>query len=404
MAKWNFLAAALLFSSGTVMADINTQVYGYIEGYVEKVEKSPSRSGGTSTTAGASERSNNPYEFDTPHIHVMAKSTSSKGYSAFLNLNASDGTTRVANAWFEGQIKGELLKFRIGKLYRPFGLYNERLDAAPTYIGIEAPELFDGDHLLLTRTTNFMIHGETYLGSGLFRYSLTTGNDEKMDNDVPVGGDVRYTSYGDTGEWTYGTSFYFSGKSGPTSGVGEGSPDGGVINWMDSDRFKVFGLYTEYRTDKWTLQTAFYQADHKGKRNGSKLQQIGTDSLNQRQINMLCNGDMSTCADSIADYSVKTWYVRIGRAFATGLGEFTPYVQWDFYENPETIASKSDGGDNEAGLADDGKFNKQTLGVVYRPDPSIAIKLDASNHSQKVDGENLNYAEIRASFSYIWSL
>jgi len=85
-------------------------------------------------------------------------------------------------------------------------------------------------------------------------------------------------------------------------------------------------------------------------------------------------------------------------------GEITPYLQWDYYKNPEMIADKGLGGDNEAGLSDDGSFVKQTLGVVIRPDRQLAIKFDASSHVQEMDGEMENYAEIRSSFSYIWSL
>lgn len=385
-------------------AKINTQAYGYIEGYLEKVEKSPSRTGGTSTTAGTSQRSKNAHEFDTPHVHVMVKGTSDKGYSAFLNLNASEDTVKTANAWFEGKIAGNYLKYRIGKLYRPFGLYNERLDAAPTYIGIEAPELFDGDHLLLTRTTNMMFHGETLIGANTLRYSLTTGNEERLGGETPIGGDVRYTYYGDNFEWIFGSSFYFSNTAAPSQSVGSGSPNGGVLNWMESDKFEVLGAYTEFSHEKWLVQFAYYQADHKAKRSGSKLQSMDTAALTSRQIQRLCNGNMSTCADSFANYKVKTWYIRLGHIMNTSLGEITPYVQWDSYENPETVADKKNGGDNEAGIADDGKFTKQTLGVVYRPDPVVAIKLDASNHSQKIDGETKNYGEVRGSFSYIWSL
>ncbi len=37
------------------------------------------------------------------------------------------------------------------------------------------------------------------------------------------------------------------------------------------------------------------------------------------------------------------------------------------------IQEKDFGGDNEAGYADDGKFLKPSLGVVYKPDPAVAI-------------------------------
>ncbi len=334
----------------------------------------------------------------------MVKSRKGDKYSSYLNLNASGETVQTRNAWVEMKLKQDLLKFRIGKLYRPFGLYNERLDAVPTYIGIEPPELFDGDHLLLTRTTNMLLHGEMDLSGNTLRYSLTTGNEERKSGEVPVGGDIRYTHVGMDSVLLVGTSFYFSNTAAPTKKVGEGSPDGGVVNWMKEDDYKVLGLYLEYTRNAFKFQTAYYEANHDATRDGSKLQSIGTEKLNDEQIRRLCNGNMSTCADSEVNYMVKTWYVRTGYSFETSLGEVTPYIQYDFYENPETIAEKKDGGDNEAGIADDGAFTKQTLGVVFRPDSQLAIKLDASSHSQEIDGSNETYSEVRSSFSYIWSL
>ena len=396
----SFLLLGLL--SGA--ANANTSIYGFIEGYVEKVESSPGISGGTDTTGGTFTRNENAHEFQTPNVRLMVKN-SKKNYSSFLNLNASSGNVETTNAWFEGKVASNLFKIRIGKMYRKFGLYNERLDAVPTYIGIEAPELFDTDHLLVTRTTNLMFHGEKDLGDGTFYYALTTGNDERAGSEIPLGGDLRYTMYGDDIEWTFGSSFYISGKATPTQDVGAASPDGGVVNYMKEDRFEVLGFYTELKRKALIFQAAYYQADHNAVRDGSKLSgdSFDTASLTQSQINRLCNGNMSTCTDSEANYKIKTWYIRTGYYFFTKMGEFVPYIQWDYYENPEALANKKNGGDNEAGLADDGKFNKQTVGMVYRPDPTIAIKIDASNHSQDINGESVNYAEVRGSFSYMWT-
>lgn len=376
---------------------MKTSMYGYVEGYFEKVEKSPTRTGGTSTTEGTPIRVSNPHEFDTPNVNFMMKANFDRQYSAFLNMDASGSTVAVKNAWFQSNILGDLLALRIGKMYRPFGLYNERLDAVPTYIGIEPPELFDGDHLLLTRTTNFMLHGEADIGGNTLRYALTTGNDERLGGEVPLGGDVRYSmSTGDT-DITIGTSFYFSNGAKYTG-------EGGVAKWMSSDNYDVMGYYLEAQHNAFQFQAAYFQADHDAVRSGSTLQGIGTAKLNNEQITRLCAGDMSTCADSSVSYEVKTWYTRLGYSMDLSFGELTPYVQWDVYENPEMIANKDDGGDNEAGIADDGKFTKQTLGIVYRPDPRIAIKLDASNHAQKIEGKDVNYSEIRSSFSYVWTL
>ena len=362
---------ALLLTMNVQAAPLKSQIYGYVEGYLEKVEKSPTRTGGTSTTEGTHSRTENPHEFDTPHINFMVKSSKGSKYSSFLNLDASGSSVSMKNGWFDASLHNDLLRFRIGKIYRRFGLYNEILDAVPTYMGIEPPELFDGDHLLLTRTTNFMLHGETSIGGDTLRYSLTTGNDERFNKEVPIGGDVRYTKYGNSYELTVGSSFYFSDKAKPSVAVGSGSPNGGVLNWMNSDRYKVLGAFTELIKGGTKLQFAYFVADHDAKRSGSKLQSLSTAALNNRQIQRLCNGNMSTCSDSGVNYKVKTWYIRAGHTFNTSMGDFTPYVQWDFYDNPETVATKSNGGDNEAGVADDGKFKKQTLGVVYQPDLSL---------------------------------
>jgi hypothetical protein len=404
MKKLLFLATSSLLVANAYGAELKSRVYGYVEGYVEQVEETPTRSGGTATQEGDVSKEANAHEFDTPHINLMIKSTKGNKYSSFLNIDASGDSLKTQNAWVDVKVKEDLLKFRIGKLYRPFGLYNERLDAVPTYIGIEPPELFDGDHLLLTRTTNLMLHGEKDLSGNTLRYALTTGNEERSAGEVPIGGDVRYTHVGETAEITIGTSFYYSNNAKPSVDIGEGSPDGGVANWMKEDDYKVLGLYLEYTRDAFKFQTAYYEANHEATRDGSKLQSIGKEKLNDQQIQRLCNGDMSSCADSSASYQVKTWYVRTGYSFETSIGEVTPYVQYDYYENPETIAEKDDGGDNEAGIADDGAFVKQTLGVVVRPDSQLAIKLDASSHTQEIDGSDESYSEVRSSFSYIWSL
>lgn len=400
----SLVALPIIFNSA-MAADLKSSMYGYIEGYVEKVEASPTRGGGTSTTEGQYFRQKNPYEFNTPNLNVMVKSDYQNKYSGFLNLSGADGEgVAVKNAWVETKLKGDLLKVRFGKLYRPFGLYNEQLDAVPTYMGIEPPELFDGDHLLLTRTTNLMLHGEKNFGQNAVRYALTTGNDEHFENAVPVGGDLRVTHYGNNFDLTLGSSFYFSNKATPTVDVGDGSPDGGVLNWMESDSYNVLGFYTELNAMNWKLQAAYYKAGHEAKRSGSKLQNLSTDQMTNEQITRLCGGDCSTAGDSFVDYDVKTWYVRAGYSFNTSFGELLPYVQWDYYSNPETLAEKDNGGDNEAGVADDGEFTKQTIGFVYRPYPVTAFKLDASNHTQKVEGKDVNYGELRFSYSYIWTL
>lgn len=400
------IVAALTCSTLMPLAnaqDLKSRVYGYLEGYVEKNEKTPTRTGGTASTPGTVSREVSPHEFDTPNIVLMVKSTYQNKFSSFLNLVSPGGEeVRTRNAWIETKIAGEQFKIRFGKMYRPFGLYNEILDAVPTFIGIEPPELFDADHLIVTRTTNLMFHGEQEVGQDLLRYAITTGNDEVESDQIPVGGDVRYTHFGNGYDLTFGSSFYLSnGKAVPHE-----ENAGGVKKWMKEDEYNVLGFYSELNTNKWKVQGAYYKSHHNGTRSGEFLREnFGADSaLNQRQLDRLCQGNCATATDSSATYDVETWYFRAGYTIQTEYGDWVPYVQYDYYSNPETIANKDIGGDNEAGLADDGRFTKQTLGLVYRPVPVAAIKLDASNHNQKIDGSYKNFTEARLSYSYIWSL
>ena len=388
-------------------ADLKSSIYGYIEGYVEKNEKTPSISGGTASTPGTMKRETSPHAFDTPNVVVQVKSTYKDKYSAFLNLvspGASDVKTR--NAWVETKLVDEKLKFRIGKTYRAFGLYNEILDAVPTFIGIEPPELLDNDHLIVTRTTNTMLHGEQQFGGDLLRYSVTTGNDEKASTELPLGGDVRYTKYGENFDLTFGSSFYLSNGKATPFAIDDTENYGGVQKWMKEDRYNVIGLYTELNTSKLKVQAEYFASRHNATRDGGLINtEFGADSaLNARQLARLCNGNCATVGDTSTNYSVETWYVRAGYTFQTSFGDMVPYVQYDYYSNPEIIANKDLGGDNEAGLSDDGKFTKQTVGLVYRPVPVVALKVDTSNHNQKINGSYTNYVEGRFSFSYIWSL
>lgn len=394
------LGTCVLFASAHVSAQMNTRVYGYLDGYWEKVEDTPQ--------VGSNTKTSNPSEFDVPNIHMIVMS-SKDSYKSFFNISGGGaGTLDVRNAWVEKELAGEKLAFRIGKVYRKFGLYNEILDAVPTYIGIEPPEMFDGDHLLLTRTTNAMLHGRTEVGSGDFlNYSLTTGNDERASDATPLGLDVHYTM---GSNWKFGASYYTSGGAAVADTDGKlGVGSGGVLSWMEKDTFTVSGVYVQYTDAQWIVQAESFSANHDAVRNAS-LVKNGTDglcdgtngaTLNQRQKDRFnCSGTV----DTNGDYKVQTSYLRAGYIVPLEVGSITPYLQYDIYENEEVIWKKSLGGDNEAGLSDDGKFAKATVGAVYRPDFNVAIKGDYSQHLQKVNGKDANYGEVRFSFSYFWSI
>jgi outer membrane receptor protein involved in Fe transport len=104
------------------------------------------------------------------------------------------------------------------------------------------------------------------------------------------------------------------------------------------------------------------------------------------------------------DYTVRTFYVRAGYTIPTSVGSFPPYVFVDWMDHPEVIASKGYGGDNESGVADNGKFWKPSVGVVYKPHESVAIKLDSSAQIQKFNGKTEYYPEVRLDISFAFKM
>jgi hypothetical protein len=338
----------------------------------------------------------------------MLQNRISDEFKAFLNLNGSGaGTLDVRNMWAE-YAPTPRLNLRVGKIYRHFGLYNEILDAVPTYFGIEPPELFDADHLILSRTTNFMVLGELPLGNGQVRYSLNTdqGEGEPVLGTLPVGGDLRLSFADD--RYTVGTSFYTSnGNTTPDLTVGQGSPKSGVLPWMELDSFRVYGGYAQLRTSSVTLQAEYWRSPHDARRSPSRVvQMVRAARPNAAQLaRFLVNPAAPVSEANVAreaDYAVETWYARAGYSRPTRIGQLEPYLQWDWYRNPETIASKSNGGDNEAGVADDGRFNKGTIGIVFRPVPEVAVKLDGSSHRYLFHGSRVHYEEVRFDVSIVF--
>ena len=353
-------------------------------------------------------RSNDPAEWSQPFFHLMIQSELGDDFKIFVNLNGDGGgAIDIRNLWGEYAPK-DYLHLRAGKIYRTFGLYNEILDAVPTYIGIEPPELFDKDHLILSRTTNFMVSGRIPMGNGNFNYSLTNDNGEgdPFSNAFPIGYDLNYKFHQD--DYTIGISGY--GSNGPATScvaLGDGSPSCGVLPWMSEDDFDVFGGYGEARVGPVLLQTEYWKSNHNALRDpASVVTLVNEAGLNQNQIDrFLIDPSAPATEDNvnvIGDYEVKTWYIRAGYFIELKKGELIPYFQWDWYSNPEEIENKDFGGDAEAGASDDGTFNKSTIGIVYRPISSVALKVDQSFHMFKLNGENVSYPEVRFDISYVF--
>jgi len=400
------LAVALVAIGVEAFAETSPlQVYGYFATRFEKTYSEPGLN-----SSGLTVNSDAPGEWSNPSYNLMLQQDIGDGFRAFANLSgAGGGNIELQNMWGEYAFN-RYAHFRVGKMYRTFGLYNEILDAVPTYIGIEPPELFDGDHLMISRTTQLMFSGSVEAPAGDISYAVTTDNGEgaPVMGVHPIGADLKLSTFNDL--FIVGTSAYFSnGHLTPDKGVGEGSPNSGILPWMANDEFQVFGGYFQVDDSGVMFQAAYWKATHDGQRDPASVVDVVTNAgVNEAQLARFLtdpNGavDVSNVNTS-AKYDVQTWYVRAGYRFETAHGQFIPYGQWDWYSNPETIKSKTWGGDNEAGAADDGKFNKSTAGLVYRPVQQVAIKLDGSMHMYKFNGQNESYPELRFDVSYVFGM
>ncbi len=392
----------IMLLSLELSAQNKLNIYGYFSTRLAKKYE-------TTGPSGAAYESS-LFEWTSPFFNIMMQDQLNENFKIFINLNGADGTLKVRNYWGEYSLNN-MLNFRIGKIYRKFGLYNEILDAVPTYYGIEAPELIDEDHLLLSRTTTVMVYGSFNLPGGDFNYSFTTDNGEGgiVKNAIPLGFDFNYKFRG--GDYKIGTSGYVSGGAAvPDVTVGGGTPKGGVLPWMAADNFNVFGGYTEMMFGNLLFQFEYWISEHNAQRNPASVVTIVKNAglsrtqLSRFLVNPAKNPANVTEGDVIqfTNYSIQTWYVKVGYSFETGIGEIAPYVQWDWYSNPEIIAKKEYGGDNEAGVTDDGSFNMSTVGIVYRPIPAVAVKFEQGFHFYIQDAQNVRYPDLRLDISYIF--
>ncbi len=400
----SIFAIFTIFNSAN--ADPGINVYGYFSINYEDVGETP-------------DGSDDPGEFSFPHLNLMFTSKISDQFRIYVNLAGDDAeTVNVRNYWGE-YIMWDYLKVRMGKIYRPFGLFNEKLDAVPTYLGIEPPELFDGDHLMLPRTGELMVHGNIPIGENILGYAVMTGNKEVIDTGKPVSWDVNYCF---NNMVTVGTSGYYSKEMGSPIGVGEGSPPGGVLPWMAEDKYTVLGGYVQALWNNFIFKTAYWTADHDAVRDPNQVAELYDVGLNQSQMIRFgldaydpTNSSDVSMIDTDGAYKVNTFYIRLGYTIKSGIipgfkCEITPFFFWDYYENEETIASKRYGGDNEAGLADDGKFTKPTIGIAFKPNSQVAFKIDASSHMYKwtdphdlaAGSQDVHFEEIRFDFSYFF--
>jgi hypothetical protein len=387
-------------------AEEGITMYGYMSANVEKVF------GELSVENGLTVKTTAPHEWSLPHFHLFLRAKPAPNIETFVNIATEE--MEVRNMW--GNFKlDDRFQIKLGKVYRKFGLFNEKLDEVPTYLGIEPPELFDGDHLMLPRLTTFVVHGDFKTPNATYSYNFSTDNGENgpAESLVPLGWDFRAKIQGKA---LIGVSGYFSnlGSSGvtPSEGIGEGSPSGGVLPWMESDKYSVVGGFTEIQVKNLLIKAAYWQASHDFVRNPDAVLEVANSTdLNQFQKDNFFGESSDLAAGALAtsdvvrngSYKVQTWYLRLGYFMYTDHGVFAPFAFLDWMNNEETIAKKTYGGDNESGVADNGKFYKYTVGVSYKPVDKVAIKLDHSAHIQNYNGKSESYPEFRFDVSYLFN-
>ncbi len=426
----------MLLSADFMWAQNDLKVYGYFSNRVEKIFDVPTYEDGE--IEGESE----DFEWQSPYFNIMFQYSLSNKIRTFINLNGGDGlnlkSLEVRNAWGEYSF-GSKLKVRVGKSYKKFGLYNEILDAVPTYYAIEPPQFLNNDHpigQLYPRTTPLLLHGVLDAGVGTLSYGLSVdkGLSEAYQDAFPFSADLNYSFENPLGSTKIGFAAYTTAGTVSAEEEGEeheGDEEGedeegeehegvefggeedeegfeigsGIMPWMKSDNFNVLGGYLEHRIGDLTLQAGYWKSNHEAERDIEKLEGLLEGVQNEQHLNRFLEEPEEGIEDDNiiedVDYSIETWYVRAGYSFYTEIGEVGPYVQWDYYKNPELVALRRLDEEHN-GMPDNGEFQLATIGLLYRPEPNVAIKLDVSSHIYDFFGESKSYPEFRLDFSFVF--
>lgn len=386
------------------------RIYGYVRTNVERNFMVPELD-----DTGATAKANKPLEWSFPSFHLYGSTRPTERMEVTFNLFGDAEEVEVRNAY--GNLRlSDRFQIRAGLMYRRFDLFNDKLDQAPTFLGIEAPELFDDDHLMVPRTTLFAIHGTLPVGDKYeLSYMVDTDNGEggATEGVFPIGTDVRIKGPSVVAALSTYVSNIGGSKAPPGRELGEGAPPAGILPWMTGDRYVAVDGAIEYQRYPLVLQAALGMARHSAVRDPMKvLAVVTTGGINSRQRERFLGGNAGkadtdlTEADVVTDvdYTIVTGYIRLGYSFELPKGTLTPYVHFDSMRHPEVIQNEDLGGDDEAGFADNGAFYKYSLGAVYKPYNQVAIKLDGSAHVQTFNGKTEIYPEVRFDISFAFNL
>ena len=110
--------------------------YGFVRANAERVFHIPSLG-----ASGNTRFDDDPLEWSFPGVHLYGFARPVSFVDTLINIEGDDGGVIFREGW--GNIRfNKAFQIRAGKMYRRFGLFNEKLDQFPTFLGIEPPELF----------------------------------------------------------------------------------------------------------------------------------------------------------------------------------------------------------------------------------------------------------------------
>jgi hypothetical protein len=396
---------------------ITGDLYGFIEERLEAVGAEPN---GDINADGTPSRSRPSLDLAIPAFHIMAQGTLYARYRYYFNLSAPDADqptfdtpVAVRNAWLEMSIFGDYLNLRVGKLYRRFGLYNEILDTIPSFIGVETPVSISGDRPMLTRTTNAMVHGKVSFGDHTVAYAATAGKDEASpEDDVwSPGFDLRY-------DWNstilIGSSYYnTAGTVGPDVALGQGAPSGGVAPWMAHDRYQVYGAFARLTLGSFLLQGEGWISPHHSVRDPERVLLLAQNAQHFSEANRQRMGVVGSTptADQVitgVDYTYQTIDVRAAYTFEVGGGaepmEVTPYLNFEYVFNRESISDPDYGGDGEPGESPRGRLIHNRVGFLFKPVPVVCLKTEFTAALYDYGDQLAWDPEVFLSLSYQWQL
>lgn len=349
-----------------------------------------------------------PLWFGLPEFRARLDASARDRLTASINLwvpAISTGHVEshgpLSEAWVDTVILPALLSVRLGLFSRPFGLYGESYGRTALFLGVEPPEYLDRDHPLLTRATHVMLHGAVQSGGHALTYSAMTGREEVSNTAIPLGVDLRYTF---EDKVVVGTSLGWSGgRVAPASGSDFYDARGGAAPWARLEEYLVYGGFGRLSLGGLRLEAELFRADHSIERDPVALEPVCRAVPGWQWDRLRCSrGNHKAYPYTVTTGTVLAAYVFEDGPF--GLRALAPYVRAETYRNPETVRPIGLGGDEEAGLTSDGRFDKYALGLAMRPTPALSIRIEECQHRQSIEGKDRPTREARLSLTYAWDV